>query len=401
MDRLIKRFDFIKDGDLAICDARGVAYQRDMGRERVEYGEDYLAKVQAYEGSAIAERVNAGRCELMRRHLPAGARVLDYGAGSGAFMRAAASAGYEMSGFDVIPQTAQWLRESGAFAEDPGGFEALTLWDTVEHIEDPENILKNVPKGGRVFVSVPVFESLRAVRGSKHYRPGEHLYYWTERGFVDWMAAWGFRLLESSAHEVEAGREAIGAFAFVRDLPDFHDHIGLYQRMHSERFYGSSATELHLADAARVVAAVAPRTILDYGCGRSDLLAHFWRDGRRTLAKFDPAIAEFKSMPAGRFDLVLCCDVLEHIPLAGVDRVLAEVKAKGDRVFFTISTKLARAKLPDGRNAHVTLLTRSEWKRWVAEVFGAVTELPSKWEHELVLFASPTGRESIVIPRVA
>jgi hypothetical protein len=103
--------------------------------------------------------------------------------------------------------------------------------------------------------------------------------------------------------------------------------------------------------------------------------------------RHDPAIPAFKETPHGRFDLALCCDVLEHVPMASVDRVIAEIRTKSPVALFTISTKLARAKLPDGRNAHVTLLTAGEWERWVADYFGSVQRLPSKFEHELVLLA--------------
>jgi hypothetical protein len=201
------------------------------------------------------------------------------------------------------------------------------------------------------------------------------------------MAMYGFRLLEQSSHETDAGRESIAAFAFCRDLPDYQDHIAAYSEMHSTRFYGSSATELHLETVAGVVRELKPQSILDYGCGRSDLLAHFWMDGARTLERYDPAIPAFKRMRGDRVDLALCCDVLEHIPMAYVDRVLDEIKAKSGRCLFTISTKLARAKLPDGRNAHVTLMTRNEWKRWLGDAFGPVRELPSEFEHELVMLA--------------
>ena len=73
--------------------------------------------------------------------------------------------------------------------------------------------------------------------------------------------------------------------------------------------------------------------------------------------------------------------------MASVDRVFADIKSKASRVLFTISTKLARARLPDGRNAHVTLLTESEWGRWIREEFGSAKVLPSKYEHELVILA--------------
>lgn len=385
MDRLVARFDAVRDGDLMLCEHRGVAYQADMKARRVEYDDTYLAKVQAYEGGEIARAVNAGRVALLQRHLPPAATVLDIGAGSGAFMRAARAAGFDCKGFDVISSVVSALGE--LYAEDPEPFDALTFWDSIEHMDAPEAMLKSLQRERHAFVSLPIFEDLRAVRASKHYRPGEHLYYWTAQGFVGWMEAHGFRLLEASRHEVDAGREQIGAFAFKRDAPDYHAHVLAYREMHSTRFYGSSATELYLDQVGAVVRELNPTSILDYGCGRSDLVAHFWRDGKRRIARYDPAIPQFKAMPTGTFDLVLCCDVLEHIPLASIDRVLAEVRGKGARALLTISTKPSRAKLPDGRNAHVTLLSNAEWTRWVTSYFGKVRALPSKWEHEMVLAA--------------
>lgn len=211
--------------------------------------------------------------------------------------------------------------------------------------------------------------------------------YWTAQGFIDWMALYGYRLIEQSAHETDAGRESIGAFAFCRDLPDYRDHIGAYQEMHGAKHYGGSATELHLETVAEIVRARQPQSILDFGCGRSDLVAHFYLDGQRTIARYDPAISLYHDMPEAQFDLVLVMDVMEHIPMASVDKILTQVRARGAVALFTISTKLARAKLPDGRNAHVTILNAGEWTRWIAHYFGAVESLPSQWDHELILLA--------------
>jgi 2-polyprenyl-3-methyl-5-hydroxy-6-metoxy-1,4-benzoquinol methylase len=411
MDRLIKRLDATPDADLILCAAHGIAYQADMKSGRVKYDASYLAKVDAYEGGAIAKAVNAGRCALLGRHLQiplspplekgeslrggqrsgGGFSVLDVGSGSGAFVRAAKAAGFNASGWDVIPDAVARLLQDGTYADDPATFDAVTLWDTLEHMEDPELRLRQVSKGALLFVSIPVFDDLGKIRESKHYRPGEHLYYWTAQGFIDWMSLYGFRLLEQSDHETAAGRESIGAFAFCRDLPDYGEHIVAYREIHSTRHYGSSATDLHLAQIAKMVQTYAPASILDYGCGRSDLAAHFWLDGARRIARYDPAIPAFKTMPDGRFDMVLVCDVMEHIPMASVDRVLKEVHEKSSLALFTISTKLARAKLPDGRNAHVTLLTKSEWINWLADEFGKVEVLPSEWEHELILLAGSSS----------
>lgn len=216
MDSAIARASFVEDDDLRICPTFGVAYQADFSAGRVEYGEDYFAKVCAYEGGEIANRVNAGRCEMLARNLPAGAQVLDYGAGSGAFMRAAWEAGFEAQGFDVIPETERWLRAVGRYSDDLARFDAVTLWDVLEHLERPADPLAQLRPGAFAFVSVPIFADLLRVRESRHYRPGEHLYYWTANGLTAWMAVQGFRLIESSRHEIEAGRDSIGAFCFRR-----------------------------------------------------------------------------------------------------------------------------------------------------------------------------------------
>lgn len=387
MDRLIARFDAQPDNDLMITQ-RGVAYQRDMSKGRIVYGAKYFEQFQAYAGSETERALNAGRCAMLLKHLPAGASALDVGIGSGAFLRAARALGFDAKGFDINQVAVDWLKESGLYADDAGEFQAVTLWDCIEHMEEPELFLRRVQRGAYLFAAIPAFDDLSRVRGSKHYKPGEHLYYWTDDGFVSYMAAYGFRLIERSAHETDAGRENIGAYAFVRDLPDYRDHIAAYTEMHATRHYGSSATELHLSTVAKVVRRLRPHSIVDYGCGRSDLVAHFWRDGERVIARYDPAIPTFKEMPGASFDLVLCCDVMEHIPLSAVDKVLGQVRRLGRSAVFTISTKLARAKLPDGRNAHVTLLTKTEWMRWIKSVFGKVETLPSSLEHELIVLAT-------------
>ncbi len=387
MDRLIKRFDAAKDEDLMLCERRGIAYQRNMARDRIAYDAAYFEHYRALEGSATEVRLNEGRLAMLLRHAAPGTKLLDVGIGSGSFLRSAISVGFEAKGCDVNPVAVEYLKQHDWHAQNARGFEAVTFWDSLEHMENPERFMRRIQRSALVLVALPLIKDVRRVRDSKHYKPGEHLYYWTRDGFVAWMALWGFRLVEESDHEVEAGREQIGAFAFRRDLPDYDDHIAAYREMHATRHYGASATELHLRAVAEVVRKYQPRSILDYGCGRSDLVAHFWLDGSRNIERYDPAIPAFSQKPMGRFELALCCDVMEHIPMAGVDSVLNELRERSGLVFFSISLKPARAKLPDGRNSHVTLLSKSEWQAWLGEYFGPTVELPSSSEYELVALA--------------
>lgn len=387
MDTLIKWFDSDEDKDLMLCRGRGVAYQREMKRQRVKYDDSYWKKVEAYEGTEIAIAINDARCDFVQDVFPGATSLIDVGAGTGDFIRTAVKRGIKAMGFDVMKKSNEALVRMHAYSTNISAFPVVTMWDTIEHMDMPELRLNNIPKNGYLFVSIPIFENLDSVRASKHYRPGEHLYYFTKDGFIQWMKMRSFRLIAVSDHEVRCGRESIVAFAFKKDLPMYHDYIGEYCTMHASRFYGSSAVELHLNRVLDVVKKVRPLSIVDYGCGRSDLASHFWHDGARRIAKYDPAIPLYKTFPAENFDLALCCDVLEHIPANSVQRVLDEVKRLSDTAVFTISTKLARAKLPNGENAHTTLLTRTEWKRWISSVFGAVEEIPTEWDHELFFIA--------------
>lgn len=385
MDDLIRRYDAIPDGDLMLCPTQGIAYQREMQRYRVAYDEAYYQKCAGYEGSDIELALTAGRVDLVNRHVGAERHVIDIGIGSGAFVKARPWTW----GTDINPRAVEWLKEQDLWAEDASKFTAFTMWDVIEHLEDPQHYLRAIPENGWLFCSLPIFPNVCAgevdyIRESKHYRPGEHLYYFSERGFLNWMAQRRFRLVERSEHETEAGREAIGAYAFCKDLPGYHETITQYRKLY-EPHYGASATGLYLDLVAPIVIERDPASILDYGCGRSDLAAHFWADGKRKIARFDPAVPGCEVLPSGAFDLVLCIDVMEHIRMEDVGRVLAEIRSKSQSALFVISLRPARAKLPDGRNAHVTLLSVNEWTRWIKDVFGRAERVATPWDHVLML----------------
>lgn len=210
MDRFIKRFDAIADDDLILCRENGVAYQADM-TPTAEYDEAYFGKCRSYEDKEIARAINAGRAALVAKHYGPGP-ALDIGVGSGEFVRNRPLT----FGYDINPAARRWLLECGFWAEDVESFSAITMWDVVEHVPEPESYFSRIKSGARLFVSVPIFTDLDRIRESRHYRPGEHLLYFTERGFVDWMELHGFSLLERQTFEIDAGRDSIFSFALEK-----------------------------------------------------------------------------------------------------------------------------------------------------------------------------------------
>lgn len=211
LDRFIAAMPVEEDDDLMLCREHGVAWQADRAH-RVNYGAEYFDKCKGYEGAPIAEKINAGRVALVARHF-GGGPLVDVGIGSGEFIRTRPCTW----GYDVNPLAAEWLKRRELWA---GGklmdFSAFSWWDVIEHVPEPEQYLRHVPLHGFAFFSLPIFHALGGIRLSRHYRPGEHLYYWTEEGFVRWMETHGFRLLERADFEIQAGRESILSFAFRR-----------------------------------------------------------------------------------------------------------------------------------------------------------------------------------------
>lgn len=210
MDRFIAAFPAIEDQDLMLCRDHGVAYQADRDfRVYVPYYE----KCGGYEGQEIARKINAGRVALVNLYAGSDAQVLDIGVGAGEFIKHRPYT----CGFDTDPKAAGWLQDRGLWSENIAGFRVFTFWDVLEHVENPEDYFGKMTPGSYLFTCLPIFPDLDAIRASKHYRPGEHLYYWTEEGFTVWIKLYGFRLLERSEFETEAGRDSIVSFAFKRD----------------------------------------------------------------------------------------------------------------------------------------------------------------------------------------
>lgn len=210
LDRFIAAMPAEEDGDLMLCRDHGIGYQKDR-EHLVCYDEAYYSKCAGYEGQEIAQKINAGRIALVQRHV-GGNRVLDVGIGSGEFIKLRPNT----CGCDVNPVAIEWLKRNDLWSEHLDHFAGVTMWDVLEHLQVPELYLRQINLHSYLFVSIPIFYALGAIRLSKHYRPGEHLQYYTEDGLIAWMDQHGFRVRERADFEIQAGRESILSFAFQR-----------------------------------------------------------------------------------------------------------------------------------------------------------------------------------------
>ncbi|HAR44690.1 MAG TPA: hypothetical protein DCS05_00550 [Nitrospiraceae bacterium] len=178
------------------------------GKELVPYDSAYWQKYLEMDATDLGAQLTAARVDMVRRHFKG--QGVDVGIGGGRFAK---ESGF--SGYDVNKDAVAWLKSGGRYS-DPyqNNPAAVTCWDSLEHIPNPDLLLESVREW--LFVSMPIYEGQVHCLKSKHYRPGEHIHYFTFEGFVSYCAGLGFRLAEYNTIESDLGREGIVSFAFKR-----------------------------------------------------------------------------------------------------------------------------------------------------------------------------------------
>lgn len=111
------------------------------------------------------------------------------------------------------------------------------------------------------------------------------------------------------------------------------------------------------------------KSMLDYGCGGSDYDVPGFGSADTTARLFFGLNEVYRYEPARGLDqrqisdAVVCFDVLEHVFVADIPRVVREVFSLARRlVVVNVACYLARATLPNGENAHITVRPPLWWK---------------------------------------
>jgi hypothetical protein len=131
----------------------------------------------------------------------------------------------------------------------------------------------------------------------------------------------------------------------------------------------------------RLIKASGAKTILDYGCGKGQQywplrttdpeegveypdIKSYW--GAEAIQCYDPGYQPFMQLPSGKFDGVICTDVLEHCPEEDIAWILGELFGYATKfVFANVACFPARKRLPSGGNAHCTIKPVKWWEEQI------------------------------------
>ena len=152
--------------------------------------------------SKTAEGICRIRWEWIAEYKPKS--VLDYGAGVGWF-RAYRPDGVMVHSFDIggYPQTGISLQV----------YDMVCFYDVLEHINDFTEIEPVIRLANRIVTSLPIKNGDLAEW--KHFKPGEHLHYFTEETLEALMKRYGFRVIKSGKPECPP-RKDIHSYVFGR-----------------------------------------------------------------------------------------------------------------------------------------------------------------------------------------
>lgn len=179
--------------------------------------QDYISHTNTDKGllNKLYQRVRkytlGQKADLIISHTNAKGRILDVGAGVGAFLSVMKEKGWEITGIEPDEGARKIAAQNFGVQLQPShvlgkleanSFDAITLWHVLEHvhqlhayIEQLKNLLN---ENGKIFIAVPNYTSLDAAAYRTYwaaYDVPRHLYHFTPKAMETLVRQHGLRLI--------------------------------------------------------------------------------------------------------------------------------------------------------------------------------------------------------------
>ena len=164
----------VVDGDLSCCESCDHWFQW-PANIAVNYDREYIAA--RYDKYPTTESISYLRLGFLQALQSPPARLLDVGYGNADFLSKAKAAGYDVFGCEVhginygypeinLGEGLKW--------------DIITFFDSLEHFNDLTVVKQEAARANIIIVSLPQRPRSFPDREWRHYRPGEHLHYFSE-----------------------------------------------------------------------------------------------------------------------------------------------------------------------------------------------------------------------------
>ncbi|MEQ9261979.1 MAG: class I SAM-dependent methyltransferase [Owenweeksia sp.] len=151
-----------------------------------------------------------GKIRLINNHTITKGSLLDYGAGTGFFLRAAKKDGWEVTGVEPSLEARKNAKQNHSLdLVDPEKYDwgkgnhidTITLWHVLEHLPGLNDHIQNfhhaLKPGGKLIIAVPNHESYDALKYKDSWAALDvplHLYHFKKRNMEDIAKRFGFSI---------------------------------------------------------------------------------------------------------------------------------------------------------------------------------------------------------------
>lgn len=181
---------------------------------------------------------------------------------------------------------------------------------------------------------------------------------------------------------------------------EYIKNINFYKEIHKKGYQSKKGHFVNNVDAyhggstrefAKIIKKIIQKnkieSMLDYGCGKGffyDNSFYLKEEKIESLKKlwkikidlYDPCYEKYSNLSLkNTYDLLICIDVLEHIPREDINWVLDKIFSISKKyIFLNVACYYANALLPDGSNAHINVNDKEWW-------FNKILEFKKKYPH--------------------
>lgn len=181
--------------------------------EKFFTGSEERAGYVDYEGDAWPEKQNMRRyLKRILKHKTEGV-LLDAGCATGLFLLEAQAAGFEVYGFDVSDYAIDIAKERfgdrvtqatlQSAKYDPKSFDVVTLFDVIEHLDDPRKALRRLRRmlkdNGLLMINTGDVGSILAQLEGKRWHffvPPQHFFFFSRRTISMLLDQAGFKVIQ-------------------------------------------------------------------------------------------------------------------------------------------------------------------------------------------------------------
>lgn len=182
----------------------------------------------------LHERLALRRLRTIERLCPGRGRLLDVGCAAGFFLHVAQQRGWEPFGVELSNEMVSYATQligrpiAGSLSElqaAPHSFDAITLWEYIEHIPDPNDEIERLTAllrpGGILALSTPntgYWTAVHQPQQWREYKPPAHLGFFTDRSLRQMLEGCGLDVLTLKHTTARAPSQPYALFRLLQLL---------------------------------------------------------------------------------------------------------------------------------------------------------------------------------------